>query len=392
MESIGSYICSEGMFSDFMISGDVEADERYLPLYQVFDFVVGRMPVVVLHTDDSAIAEVASGAWLTMRDSEEDFATPFWTCNKRTPCFEPFYGMADMQIIAVLRQLAIKLNYTATPRFDRIVRAHLLILKELDVPYSLSGLYYLCQFVDMGEFHENIMALPCGETVAKRLWADLDADDTNGTGQFDLFRAVIYNLAHDAELSGWKPDSTVCEYNCAQAIKNKAAIFLSVNNMYSNMLLTYLTEEFRMCAHTPFFLLIDGVKINDENLLEYLYSQNIGCHLGLTSENVIEQTGGDENAFFRLAERMRCFVFFKHNTGKTAAVISEVFGRYDHMKAEVSQGLSRGVLDIFPKDWHDDIRYSTENRYRVMPEEILNLKYGQAIIFDTSMDQIIYFN
>lgn len=392
LEQIGGYLCAGGKLLDFMISGGTEAEERYLPVYPVLDFIIGKMPVVVLHTNHIYMEEMVSEVWYAMRDMEEDFISPLWVCNNDTPCFEPFYGMADMLVIAVLRQLAVKLNYIVTPRFERTVRAHLSILKELEIPNSLSGLYYLCQFYDIGEFHENVMALPCGETKARRIWADLGVDDESGNGQFDLFRAVIHNLAHDAGQSGWKSDRTVCDCNCLQAIEKNGAIVLSVNDMYSNLLLAYLTEELKVHTHTPFFLLIDGVKFSDENMLEYLCAQNTGCRLGIISENAVDQIGSDEDAFFRLAERMNCFIFFKHNTGKTAAVISEVFGKYDYMKAEASQGVSRGIFSIIPRDRHEDIRYTTENRYRVMPEEILGLGSSQAIIFDTDIDQIIYFN
>ena len=94
----------------------------------------------------------------------------------------------------------------------------------------------------------------------------------------------------------------------------------------------------------------------------------------------------------RFAERINCFIFFKHGTGKTAAALSEIIGKYDHTKVEASQGTARGFFRILPHDRHEDIRFSTENRYRVMPEEITGLYPGQAIVFDASTDQIIYFN
>ena len=51
---------------------------------------------------------------------------------------EPIYGMEDQQVIAALRQLAKKLGYTASPRLERTARAHMAILRELEIPVSLS--------------------------------------------------------------------------------------------------------------------------------------------------------------------------------------------------------------------------------------------------------------
>lgn len=72
--------------------------------------------------------------------------------------------------------------------------------------------------------------------------------------------------------------------------------------------------------------------------------------------------------------------------------VRSAIGKYDHTKVEASQGTARGFFRILPHDRHEDIRFSTENRYRVMPEEITGLYPGQAIVFDASTDQIIYFN
>lgn len=391
LENISGYICTGGKLSNFLISGGVEPDDRYMPLYSVLDSLIGRIPVIIIHSGDVHIEAMAMESW-QMFNSGSEHPTQFWNCNGRNPSFEPFYGMNEMQIVNTLRQLSMKLNYTVTPRFERVVRAHLSILKALEIPYSLSGLYYLCQFYDMGEFHNNIMALPCEEGVTRRIWADLGADDEGGNGQFDLFRAVINNLAHDAEQSGWNSDNTVCDCNCMQTIMNNGTLVLSINDMYSNMLLSYLTEELKTQGASQYFILFDGITLKDESLLEYLCAQSSGCTFGIVSENAVDQVGSDEDAFLRVTERMDCIVLFKHSTGKTATTLSEVFGKYDYTKIEQSQGVSRGFFKFLPQDRHDDIRYSTENRYRVMPEEIIGLRKGQAIIFDMISDQIIHYN
>ncbi len=391
LENISRFICDGGTPLNFIVSGGVEADDRYQPIYPILDMFVGQMPIIILHTGNIHIETLAAESWRNAYADRSE-AIPLWICNEKNACFEPFLNMTEMQIVSCCRLLAAKLNYSVTPRFERVVRAHLSILKELEIPFSLSGLYYLCQFHDMGEFHDNIMALPCEETYARRIWADLGADDESGNGQFDLFRAVINNLAHDAEKSGWNADNTVCESNCLTAIANNAVFTLPVNELYSTLILTYLSEELSMFGSTPFLLLIDGVKINDNSFLDYISSPIRGSSMGLISENVVDQIGGDEAAFLRFAERINCFVLFKHSTGRTAETLSEVLGKFDYTKIEASQGISRGFFQFMPRDRHEDVRYSTENRYRVMPEEFIGLRAGQAIIFDTKSDQIIHYN
>ena len=59
---------------------------------------------------------------------------------------------------------------------------------------------------------------------------------------------------------------------------------------------------------------------------------------------------------------------------------------------ESSSGVTRGFFQLLPQNRHEDVRYSVENRYRVMPEELTRLGPGQAIIFLSATDQIIYYN
>lgn len=373
-----------------MISGGGQPGERYEPLSSFLETVIGRIPTVIIHNQNTYIEAIAGQVWQKLR-SENRCTSAFVAANKTSPVYEPFLGMSDIHVISCMRQLASKLGYTPEPAFEKVIRAHLTILKELRIPTSLSGLYYLCQFTDMEEFHGNVMKLPCGEMKARIIWADMGADGDGPGNQLDLFRAVIGNLAGEAEQSAWENGQRVAQVSCVRAIKNNATLALSVNDMYSDVLLTYLLEEIKGISPLPFILIIDGVHIND-CVFEYLRSAGTGCYCGIVAENAVELTGGDADIFSRLAERMDCFVLFKHSTGKTASVLSEIMGRYESVKAERSQGMNRGFMRILPQGQHDDVRYSTENRCRVRPEEITGLRPGQAIVFDTYTDQVIHFN
>lgn len=387
VDSISSYLYPNGVPSNFILSGGIYADDRYAPLYQVFDCSIGKLPIIVLHSGDIHIEAIASDSW-----SAVGSPVPLWIANQSMPLFEPLYGLSYTQVVTTFRKLATLLNYGVTPRFERVVYAHLQILQKLGIPTSLSGFHYLCQFQDMGEFYQNIMDLPCDEQVSRRIWVDLGADDESSNGQFDLFRAVVNNLAHDMEQSGWTPDNSVSNINCLEAIRQDAVMLLSVNDMYTDLLLAYLTEELKAHGNKPFILLVDGIKIKDEGFHGFLCSPNTGAYVGIIGENAVEQVNINGDGFRKLSERMNCMVFFKHSTGKTAEIISEAIGKFDYEKVERSYGTHRGFFNLLPKDKHDDIRFSMENRFRVMPEEIISLSPGQAIVFDTVSDQVIHFN
>ena len=379
LENISGYLYGIDAPRNFIISGGVDPIEKYQPLFGFFNAIVGQCPLIVLHNNNKYLEAAVLRAWQHL-----------WLVNYEQQNFEPFFGMDSRQVVHTLRQLAIKLHYNVTPRFERVVQAHIDILRELNVPISLSGFNYLCQFYDMGEFYDNIMTLPCSESISRRIWTDLGVDTDSANSQFDLFRATINNLVHSVSGNGWNQDNNVSEYNCIEAIRHNATMIFSIEDVYSELLLPYIVEELKM-SNMPFVLILDNVNITDADFRDYLL-QNNGNYLGIVSNNVVEMIGGNEEYLLRLAEKMSAFVLFKHGTGGAARILSEIFGRYDHMNVAISQGINRGFFDILPRNRHEGVQYSVENRYRVMPEEITALQYGQAIILDTITDQIIYYN
>lgn len=390
LENLSAYLIQEDDVVDFMITGGVNDDERFMPLFSVLYWAASKMPVVILHSNDLYIETMAEQAWQSV--GGDTYKGPLWRNSPSNRFFEPFYGMNERQIIKTVRALAGKLGYTVTPRFERVANAHLSILRLLDIPYSLTGLYYLCQFLDIGEFHDNVLALPCEEEQCRRIWADIDADDESRSGQFDLFRTIINSFAHEAEYCGWDSENNVHECNAIKAVEKGGVYSLVVNDMYSTLIQAYLAEELKICSQSPFFLIIDSLSLHDKELLAFLCTNNSKCRLGILSENAVAEIGESEKDFLKLAESLDCIVILKHSASSSATVLAELIGKQDYTKSESAEGYNRGFFRLVPKDKHTDIRYSVENRYKVMPEEITGLKSSQAIVFDMLSDSTIYYN
>jgi len=138
-------------------------------------------------------------------------------------------------------------------------------------------------------------------------------------------------------------------------------------------------------------IVIDGINIHNRYLYDYLKNNN-NFIIGLVSDNVVDMLGEKEEDFVRFAEKINSFILFKHGTGKNAVVLSEMIGRCDIVKAEETSGSNKAFFSFLPSGTHKDVHYSKENRYRIMPEEITNLKNGEAIIFNTVTNNIYRFN
>lgn len=390
--SLGHYICPEGTPVNFAISGNGGAflSERYMPFYLYFESFLGLFPIIVLHNHNNLMEEIAYLTWKEKCENCAENARPLiCAVNEKNEVYQPFYGMNNMQIVSAFRQIAKDLGYSITPKFEKIIRAHIEILEILRQPVNLSGFYYLTSFNNMEEFYNNIMLLPCGENNAKRIWADISSNGDDENNQLDLFRAVVNNLAEEAETNGWKRESK-SSINCTEAIRNNATLLLSINGYYTNYFFTYLVEELKS-AKKPFLIVIDGINIHNRYLYDYLKNNN-NFIIGLVSDNVVDMLGEKEEDFVRFAEKINSFILFKHGTGKNAVVLSEMIGRCDIVRAEETSGSNKAFFSFLPSGTHKDVHYSKENRYRIMPEEITNLKNGEAIIFNTVTNNIYRFN
>lgn len=389
---LGGFLSQAGRPINFAVSGGVHPNYRLAPIHTMLTMTVGRCPVILLHNHDTQLESLVYDAWnRAFENVINGQRTPIWILNQDNRSLEPFYNMTEMQIISAIREFARKLDYTPVPRLDRVVQAHIRVLNELNIPVSLSGFYYLSQFQDMGEFHGNILSLPCGDSEGKRIWADMGVDAEDSNSQFDLFRTVINTFASECLQSAWNCDNSVANINLQSAFDYCGTLSLSINDMYSDLLLKYILEEMRASLDRPYLLIIDNLRVTDERFVDFLRRANSNCSLGIVGESIVDMFEDDE-IFQKIAERMNLFVILKHNTGKTAERLAELFGKYDRMKVEESSGSSRNFFSIMARDYHRDIRYTTENTYRVMPEQIIGLGPEQAIIFETVSDRIIYYN
>lgn len=383
------YLWPNRIPQNFAISGGSRGGERYQPLLNVFSSAYGRMPIIMMHSG-SGNQWMERTFFQAMGMVSQNVSDKYFNINPEHPEFEPFLGMTDMQVSKTLKVLARKLEYTLTPKFEKTLNAHLEILKYLKMPVSLSGFFYLCSFRDMEEFHANVFNLPCDEKILRRIWNDLGADDEDSNSQFELFRTVIQELAAEAIESGWNSNN-VGKMNCIQAVKNGISMMISLNNMQSDILFTYLAEELKAAiGERECLLILDNIKIVDEDFLGLLERINGKCYCGLVSDNIVNMIGEDH--FVEIMEKMQCLVLFKHNTEPVADSFSKLIGNYECTKIQTSQGTNQEYFGILPRGRHQEISYSTETRYRVMPQQIIDQSDGQAIVFNTVTNEIVFYN
>lgn len=359
------------------------------PLYYPLYSSLGEIPIVVLHNHDVALDMFIQEVW--ERKFGYDTQADIWRFGASQTGYEPFYGMTERQVIDAVKRVARRLQYRIEANFETIVKAHISILGKKDMSFSLTGFQYLCGFQNMNEFHHNIL-LCFGEREGKRVWADLDAN-SDQSGQFNLFRTVIDNLVADAAWNGWADDDRVDNVNCISALRENRVIMLDINPFHSDFFLNYLTEELQ-CGF-PFVFILDGVSFGTE-ILDFLQRMSQGSFV-LMGDNVTglykaPQPQPTKTLWLdEMAEKSRLLILLKHRTGPAATVFSQIVSEYEAEKASSSSDYTYERHHLLASGYRTGTNIGTQDEARLKPQDLMNLYPGQAVVFDTATNQLIYF-
>lgn len=366
---------------NFVISGGVNIVDRLSLLHSYLKRFIGQNPIVVMHGEDTLLEQV-------LFDLSQKYNCKYDIVNIHNKIYEPFLGMEETQIIKVLKNIASQLQYTMTPHFENVVRTYMKILSKLNIPICLSGFYYLCTFDDIQEFHQNIIEL-FGEEQGYRVWSAFEIDNPYCNTQYELFHIIILRLADSFKKNGWSDDFQYGNINLLQETKNSNIISISINNLFNDITQIYFAEELKGLNKNTVFL-IDDVKLNDASFYNLLEEARFHC--GIISRDLMNMVGNNEQFLVRFIEKSRLLIILKHGTSINAEFFSKIIGNYEHIKTDYTEGVNHDYFKLFPKGKQKSIHRSIENKYRVMPEQIMSLDKNQAVILDILNNKILFLN
>lgn len=385
-DKLAPYFFSENTICNFAISG--QGNREHL-ISRVLEAVAGRMPVITLHNENYGMMAEIARVWTdTFGSLEYDQSGPLWACS--TGEFEPFLGLEEMDIVQIAKKLAEAAGYPCTASFEKVVRSHLDILKYMNCPYSLSGLYYLCSFEDLEEFQGNIMALDCSIHERTRIIANLGLANEKVREQFDQFRAIILRMAYEAKNSGWSPENGVGAMSVATAIQRRAMMSLSISGSRAPLLMTYLGQELHLFNHQQCLLIIDDVLLENSGIVSVLREAGFDFRFGILSPNVLEVIGGERSEAQKFCEKLDLLVLLRHNVSTTADALSELLGIVEVEKKSEATGTGRAFFHFLPSTQQNTITYTTEEQRRIKPEQIMSLGENKAIVFHAASNEIYF--
>lgn len=384
-DRLAPYFFRDGKVCNFAISGQ---GEKEILLTPVFFAAAGCLPIVVLHNDSLSMVGQCVNVWgEKFGIVSSDGPGALWRCD--SGCFEPFLGMRDSDVVHVLQKLVTFLSESYTASFEKVVRAHLAILRGMNCACSLSGLYYLCGFENLEEFQENIRMLNCSEEEISRILMNLGLSNEKHLEQFELFRSIIQRLAYEAERSGWSMDERVGTMSITEAVNTGAAMLLGINGNKSPLLLEYVGQELSLYSDRSMLVIVDDVRLGSSSIIPVLHEAGERLQFGIIGSNVLDVIGCDGKTVSKFCERLDRIVVLKHKVATTAEELIKLIGMVEIEKESRTEGMGKGYYNFLPNTKNRSVTYSRDDRERIKAEEILRLGDDQAILFNTETNEII---
>lgn len=387
-----------GIPSNFMICGKGDC---YTPLYELFADLVGKLPIIAVHASDISLCNTLEAAVINKTRETGSRITPqYFDCRPNHSAYEPFWGMSQEAILRSFESMAKKMGFSPSAEFFKVVQAHLHIIDILEQEsntsgnYSLSDLFYLCSFVDLEAFHENINCLDCSQTDKLRIWADLQT--ATDPSLLSLFRVIVNRFSNEATATGWKPDSRrIGNISLSKAISQKCILSIQINPAEATVILTYLAHELNQLGKAPFFLLLHGIPFLDDEMIRFLISENNNCCFGIVCESLYQISIGCDNEHRiealsnNLIEKIQKFIVFRHRTAQAAESVSKLIGEHDVAKETRTHSSGQLFWSILPQHRGNATSITDEKQWRIKPYEIQELKQNQAFLFDADNNSLL---
>ena len=385
VDALGAYVFPSGWKTNFLVSGGFSAN-RLPALGAALLDSMGQMPVIVLHNGFPGV-ETAFADILRVLE-HEGISVTYAAVDQHHPELEPFYGMAEGDVLSCLRKMAVKLNYEASALFDTTARAFFKILNLSNIPLCLSGLYYLCSIAHQGELHKLVHSLPISEADARLLWSEVNSSENDGP--YKQFQSVVKAFADEASHSGWVGGHGNATVNCLAAEKLGASLLLTLDDGHAELMSIYLAEEIKLLRGPALILLYDitpGVE-----LVDAIVNQSGRLYFGILGDHVASLFRAKPEQFSDVTSRVGSMILFHHNTAEAAEPYSKIIGQYDEIRQEQNVGQNRQFGAILPQGRNDGVVYRQQTVFRVKPQDITSLNPGEAFVYlPVYGNQIIYY-
>lgn len=343
-----------------------------------------NFPVIVLHEGNELLEEKLRRNFSGTGKYKE--------ISGGSPCFEPFYGLSELEISNQIMEAAPK---------------------EYDIKFNAR--YYVSGISDIlnaaGRARSFRKFSTCPHT---KIFGMVDSLETQGKisgqaaqeiksklmmGQSETFKLDTYFASLKAEIEplmyvskrGYSP------LNIVAALKSDAVLCFDLASVTNKLLLNIVVYQLKLALSKgiQYQIIIDSIPIgSNEAYASFLRTPSDKVCKTIASDNFYAMVGGDEKTFSSIVGDTQILVVMNHRSGHTAEKWAEVFGQYDKFDESYSWshgGSRRTPFSIWQSPSYTKTMNVSKNReYIVKPEMITRMGNGEAYILSAALGQLAH--
>lgn len=308
------------------------------------------------------------------------------------PCFEPFYGLTELEISNQILETAPKdydIKYNARYYIEGISAFLKASGKNLSFklfstcPHSL-----IFDKVDDLEMQGKISDHEAQEIKSKLMM-----------GQSENYKldSFLASLRMEIEPLMYVSKRGQHPLNIITALKHNAVLCFDLSSVTNKLLLNTVIYQLKLALTRglQYQIVIDSIPIDsNESYAAYIRAPSDKVCKTIAADDFYAMVGGDEKVFSAVVGNTQTLIVMNHSSGHSATKWAEVFGQYD--KFEESYSTSRGGSRRTPfsiissPNYNRTVNVSKNREYIVKPEAITRLGNGEAFILSATLGQLCH--
>lgn len=346
--------------------------------------VKNNFPVVILHEGNRELES-------QMRSNLSGIGK-YLEISSKAPCFEPFYGLNELEIANQILESAPK-----------------------DYDIKFSARYYIegvSQYLKKSGRHLSFKLFStCPHALLFDKVDDLrmqgritDAEEQEIKSKLMMGQSENYKL--DTYLASLKMEMNPLMYvsrngqqpvNIISSLNQNAVLCVDVTSSTNKLFINTLIFQLKLALTRGmrYTLLVDSIPLNaNEAYGDYLKTPTDKVCTMISSDDFYAMMGGDERAFATLIGNSQITIVMSHTSGNSATKWAEVFGQYD--KYETSYSRSKGSsrrtpFSLFASPHQSSsVSISERREYIVKPEIITRMGYGEAYVLTATRGELAH--
>lgn len=309
-----------------------------------------------------------------------------------SPCFEPFYGLNELEISNQILETAPKdydIKYNARYYIEGISAYLKASGKNLSFklfstcPHSL-----IFDKVDDLEMQGKISDQEAQKIKSKLMM-----------GQSENYKldSFLASLRMEVEPLMYVSKRGQHPLNIVTALKHNAILCFDLSSVTNKLLLNTVIYQLKLALTRglQYQIVIDSIPIDsNESYAAYIRAPSDKVCKTIAADDFYAMVGGDEKVFSAVVGNTQTLIVMNHSSGHSATKWAEVFGQYD--KLEESYSTSRGGSRRTPfsllssPNYNRTVNVSKNREYIVKPEIISRMGNGEAFILSAALGQLAH--